>query len=153
MGWRYAVDQWLPVKPWLFLGESDRVSFDLTGAKIQTNTAASQYDEFKKQVAEEMKVFTFTNRGKYLAYSVRGHEVIPFWSSRNRVVTVQKAHPQYQQYAITEMSLDEFIQWFPQLAGERIHIGTNWSGKQLIGYDVSTDELKAGIEYWMNRDH
>ena len=116
-------------------------------------TAALQYDKFKQQVAEEGKVFTFTSEGEYLVFPVRGKEVSPFWSSRRRMVTVQKSHQQYQRYEITEMGRDEFIQWFPQLAKEGIHIGTNWSGKRLVGYDVSTQDLQAGIEYWMNRDH
>ena len=49
------------------------------------------------------------------------------------------------------MGLDEFIEWFPKLTKEGIFIGTNWSGKRLEGYDVSTQDLQAGIEYWMNR--
>ena len=117
------------------------------------STVALQYDKFKQQVAEEGKVFTFTIEGEYLVFPVRGQEVIPFWSSRRRAVMVQKSHQEYQRYEITEMGLDEFIQWFPKLAKEGIYIGTNWSGNRLEGYDVSTQELQAGIEYWMNRSH
>ena len=151
--WGRKAERWLSVTPKLFASQTERVSFYSTGAKIQTSTAALQYDEFKRQVAEERKVFTFTNVGKYLAYPVRGHEVIPFWSSHSRIVTVKKSHSQYQRYEITEMGLDEFIQWFPQLAAEGIHIGINWSGKRLIGYDISIQHLKAAIEYWMKREH
>ena len=116
------------------------------------STAAELYDKFKKQTAQESKVFTFTNEGKDLVYPVRGKEVIPFWSSRRRAATVQKSHEQYRRYEITEMSLDEFIQWLPSLAKQGIHIGTNWSGEHLVGYDVPTHELQAGIEYWMNTE-
>ena len=114
------------------------------------STAAIQYDNFKKQVAEKGKVFSFTNDGEYLAYPVRDHEVIPFWSSRRRAEFVQNLHPEYQRYEITEMCLDEFIKWLPQLAEEGIHIGTNWSGERLVGYDVATQELQMGIESWLN---
>ena len=125
----------------------------LAGVRTLMSTAALHYDKFKQQVAEERKVFTFTSEGEYLVFPVRGQEVIPFWSSRRRIVTVQKSHREYQRYEITEMGLDEFIHWFPKLAKEEIYIGTNWSGNRLEGYDVSTQELQAGIEYWMNRDH
>jgi hypothetical protein len=124
-------------------------------AEVRTlmSTAALQYNKFKQQVAEEGKVFTFTIEGEYLVFPVRGQEVIPFWSSRRRTAMVQKSHQQYQRYEITEMGLDEFIEWFPKLAKEGIYIGTNWSGNRLEGYDVSTQELQKGIEYWLNRDH
>lgn len=124
----------------------------LAGVRTLMSTAALQYNKFKQQVAEEGRVFTFTIEGEYLVFPVRGQEVIPFWSSRRRAATVQKSHQQYQRYEITEMSLDEFIQWFPKLADEGICIGTNWSGARLEGYDVSTQDLQAGIEYWLNRE-
>ena len=84
-------------------------------------------------------------------YPVDGREVIPFWSSRRRIEAIQKSFPKYQGYEITEMSLADFLQWLPRLTEEGIHIGTNWSGKRLVGYDVSVQDLLAGLEFWINR--
>jgi hypothetical protein len=113
--------------------------------------AAAQFSQFKEQAVREGKVFTFTNGGEYLVFSVDGKEVIPFWSSQRRTETIQKSFPKYRAYEITEMSLAEFLQWLPQLSQEQIHIGTNWSGKRLVGYDVSAQHLLAGLDYWMKR--
>ena len=116
------------------------------------SVAALQYDKFKKQVAKQGKVFTFTVNGEYLVFPIHKHEVMPFWSSRRRMASVQKLHSQYQKYKISEMCLDEFFRWLPKLAEAGIHIGANWSGERLVGYDVSSQDLRAGIEYWINQD-
>ena len=60
-------------------------------------------------------------------------------------------HPKYLQYAIHAMPLAEFLDWLPKLQSQGIHIGTNWAGKRLIGYDVSPSDLAAGIRYWLSR--
>src|SRR5262249_48141309 len=104
------------------------------------SAAASQYDKFKRQAVQDGKVFTFTNKGEYLVYKVDQREVIPFWSSRTRLEAITKTFPKYRQYDISEMSLHDFIQWLPSLAKESIHIGTNWSGKRLVGYDVAAQD-------------
>lgn len=115
------------------------------------SNAASQYSQFKKQVVQEGQVFTFTSQGEYLVYLVEGREVIPFWSSRRRLETIRKSFPKYQHYEISEMSLADFLQWLPRLEEQGIHIGTNWSGQRLIGYDVSVQDLIFGLQYWMNQ--
>lgn len=103
-------------------------------------------------MAKEGKVFTFTEQGDYLMFPVGEQEVIPFWSSHSRMEAVQKMHPKYVQFEISEMSLDEFMKWLPELEKDGIHIGVNWAGKRLIGYDVAAPQLQAGIEYWLNRE-
>src|SRR6516165_486887 len=94
---------------------------------VDMSIAAPQYDKFKRQVVEDGKVFTFTSGGEFLVFKVRDHEVVPFWSSRSRLTTIQKAFPKYQPYDITEMKLDEFVRWLPDLEDEGICVGTNWS--------------------------
>ncbi len=115
------------------------------------SVAAAQYAKFREQVAREGKVFTFTEGGDYLVFDIRGQEVVPFWSSRGRLVAVQKRLAKYRKYEICEMELREFLEWLPELAEQRIHIGVNWSGERLTGYEVSPGDLRVGIEYWLTK--
>src|SRR5205085_8155034 len=117
------------------------------------SVAAAQLSRFKEQVVRGGTVFTFTDNGEYLVYPVDGREVIPSWSSRRRMETIRKSFPKYHGYEITEISLADFLQRLPRLAEEGAHIGTNWSGKRLTGYDVSVQDLLAGLEYWLNRSN
>lgn len=113
------------------------------------SAAASQYAKFREQVAREGKIFTFTDGGEYLVYLIGGREVIPFWSSRSRLSTIQKRFPKYHTHAVAEMSLNEFLRWLPDLERQGIHVGVNWSGERLTGYDVRPSELAEGITYWL----
>jgi len=71
--------------------------------------AAPQYDKFREQVATEERVFTFTDDGDFLVYPARGGDTVPFWSSRARLLTIQKRMPKYQAYTVTELSLADFF--------------------------------------------
>jgi hypothetical protein len=116
------------------------------------SVAAAQYAKFREQVAADGKVYTFTEDGEYLVYPVHGREVIPFWSSRSRLEKIQERVPKYQRYDFREMPLPEFLRWLPELGEQNIHIGVNWSGERLTGYDVSVKDLLAALEYEMNRN-
>jgi hypothetical protein len=105
------------------------------------SAAASQYAAFREQVARGRKAFTFTNGGEFLIYPVGGREVLPFWSSRSRLQVVQERFPNYRKYDITEMDLEELLRWLPELEKQGIHIGANWSGERLTGYDIRPSEL------------
>ena len=60
--------------------------------------------------------------------------------------------PEYAHYTIHEKTFSEFYeQTLPWLEEQRIHIGVNWSGERLRGYDVSVSDLRASLEYWMEK--
>lgn len=113
--------------------------------------AAAQYAKFKEEIVNEGYVYTFTENRNFLVFPVNRHEVIPFWSSRKRLEKIQEEHPKYQKYEISQMDFEMFYNWLPQLAQDKIHIGVNWSGAKLLGYDVPAADLKEGLDYWVEK--
>ena len=114
--------------------------------------AAAQASKFYEQAVLEGRVFTFTNAEEYLVFLIRDQDVVPFWSSRSRLESIRKIHPKYTNYSITEVPLSEFLQeTLPLLESEGIHIGVNWSGKGLTGYDVSVHDLRRNLGYWIEK--
>src|SRR5258707_286071 len=111
------------------------------------NIAAEQKYKFMNEVAADGKVFTFTQQDEFLVYRLAEAEVIPFWSSRQRLLKIQAMLPKYQKFEIDEMSVTTFLKQLPRLHKNNIRIGVNWSGKNLIGYDVSIANLQATLEY------
>ena len=55
------------------------------------SVAAMQAQKFYKQAVSEGRVFTFLDEGAFLVYPVGGAEVVPFWSSRSRLTTIQES--------------------------------------------------------------
>jgi hypothetical protein len=110
--------------------------------------AAPHYDRFKEQAVADGAVYTFTENGEFLVFLIGAHEVIPFWSSCSRMQRVQALHAKYRKYEVREMPISEFLAWLPTLEAKGIHIGANWSGKRLVGYNVGVSELLPGLEYW-----
>ncbi len=116
------------------------------------SNAASNASAFYEQVVKDGSVFTVLDDDSFLVFLVRGTEVIPFWSSRYRVKKVQSSHPKYARFPISEIPLTEFLdKTLAQLEEENIHVGVNWSGKRLIGYDRSVADLKRNIGYWLDK--
>ena len=115
--------------------------------------AAAQASKFYAQAAKEKLVFTFTEGDSYLVFPVQGKDVIPFWSSRSRMATVQSAHPKYRNFTVCELPLAEFLaKTLTRLQEDDIHIGVNWSGPRLTGYDISAADLRRNIEHWLGRE-
>jgi len=113
--------------------------------------AAAQYSKFMTQVAADGKVFTFTQEGDFLVYPMKKAEVIPFWSSRQRLLKIQAVLPKYQKFQIEELSIESFLEQLPNLEKEKVRIGVNWSGKNLTGYDVSIEAVKAALDYVLKK--
>jgi hypothetical protein len=110
------------------------------------SVAAAQASAFYEQVVAAGSVFTFVEDGSYLVFPVNGKDVVPFWSSRSRIETVQRAHPRYAAYAISEESLKQFLEkTLDQLEEENINVGVNWSGERSTGYDISAADVKRNI--------
>jgi len=94
-------------------------------------------------------VHTLLDDGSFLVFRVREIEVVPFWSSRSRVLRVQKNHAQYRPFECDQSGLDAFLEkTLPDLESEGVHVGVNWSGAKLIGYDVSVADLLKNLAHW-----
>ena len=113
--------------------------------------SAAQYDKFREQTVVEWRAFTFSAGGELLVYRVRSGETVPFWSSRSRLETIQRRLPKYRQWQITELRFEEFWRRLDQLEREQVHVGVNWSGEELTGYNVPVAELRKALKYWIDR--
>ena len=117
------------------------------------SNAASQASDFYKTVVMNGVVFTFQDDDGYLVFPVDSREVVPFWSSAARCQTVQAEHSKYAKFSITEESLADFMDTTLTLfESERIYVGVNWSGKRLIGYDVSAGDMRENLTCWLNKN-
>jgi hypothetical protein len=117
----------------------------------KTHAGSVQYEEFKAEAAQDGMVYTFTKDGEYLIYPLKEREALLFWSSKSRIQKIQKSLKNYSKYEISELSLPEFLDWLPELSGEGIGVGANWTGKPLVGYDVSAMDLIAGLKHLVKR--
>lgn len=114
--------------------------------------AAAQANIFYREVSSKKSAFTFLDDESFLVFPVAGQEVVPFWSTRSRVLLVQRNHPKYARFGISEVPLEEFLaNTLPQLEEEGIRVGLNWSGQRLVGYDLSVVELRKNLDYWLHR--
>lgn len=109
--------------------------------------AAAQYAAFTKEVIDRGEVFTFTKSGEFLVFKVGGTDVVPFWSTRTRLAAVRRNHPKYVALQIHQISSKDFYAWLPELEQQQVHIGVNWSGKRLTGYDVSVPDLRRALDH------
>ena len=117
------------------------------------SNAASQATDFYEKAAKHGKVYTITDADSFLVFLINGKEVVPFWTSRSRIEKVKVNHPKYVKYVIDEIRLEKFLEkTLEQFEEEKIHIGLNWSGARLIGYDVSVADLKKNLGYWLNKE-
>jgi len=114
--------------------------------------AAAQATKFYEQAVAEGRVFTFTENDEYPVFRVDGKEVIPFWSSKSRLVRIQANHPKYRNYQISEISLEQFLKEdLSLLESEQVSVGVNWSGARLTGHDISAQDLRANLAHWQSK--
>jgi len=68
------------------------------------------------------------------------------------VLRVQNNHTKYRGLDCDESDLDSFLgKTLPDLDSEGVHIGVNWSGPRLTGYDVSVADLRKNLAYWQDK--
>ena len=115
------------------------------------SAAGAQHARFKEQAVREGCVFTFKNGDFHLVFPVAGRDVWPFWSSRSRLVRIQRGHSKYREFEIVDIELSRFMDWLPKMGKDGILIGVNWSGKRLTGSDVEPMDLHAGVQYWIRK--
>ncbi len=113
------------------------------------STAAAQATAFYRDVARTRRVWTIRDAGGFPApKNSRGVRAQPFWSSLSRVERIIKNVPAYRGFQPVELAWEEFRDhWLPRLEGDGLEIGVNWSGKDAGGYDVSTAEVRAAVEW------
>ena len=110
------------------------------------SVAGLQYDKFCSEVVAKKSVYTFTQRDELLIYPVHDTDVVPFWSSRTRLLSIAERNPKYTKYAVTVFSLEEFEGWLAQLEEQGMLVGINWSGERLTGYNVAVPDLRAAMK-------
>lgn len=76
-----------------------------------------------------------------------GDRAMPFWSKRSRAEKVCATVPAYAGFRVFALPLTEWRErWLPDLAGDGLRIGINWSGRRATGYDFTPDELFARLD-------
>jgi hypothetical protein len=108
-------------------------------------------DEFVRTVAEQGAAYTFQTGGEYPIFPMHGAEVIPFWSSQALAKQVQKDHAEYRKFKIVRVDIEQlFGSLLPDMADEGVLIGLNWSGRELLGFDQSAEDLLAALDDELN---
>ena len=108
-------------------------------------------DEFVSTVAQQGEAFTFLTGEDYPIFTMHEAEVMPFWSSRKLAEQVQRDHAEYREFKIARVEFDRLHQTIlPEMAEQGVLIGVNWSGKELMGFDQSADELLDALDEAMS---
>jgi hypothetical protein len=107
------------------------------------SNSAKQAHDFYRDVINHRKVWTICEpRGFPRFVSPNGTTTQPFWSTITRVEKIFKLIPAYESYEIVEIPWDTFLEvWVPKCKEQKIHVGVNWSGKNLTGFDMSAEQL------------
>ena len=116
------------------------------------SAAGRQARIFYEQVAKEGHAFTFLVDDNFLVFRIRDYDVIPFWSSRSRLERIQKSHPKYATYALSEIPLNRFLDTtLALLERDSVNVGVNWSGQHLTGYDLPVADLRRNVGYYLDK--
>ena len=108
-------------------------------------------DEFVTTVVEQGVAFTFQTGENYPIFPMHGTEVMPFWSTRAMASKVQSDHAEYAEFRIARVDFEQFYHAvLPEMAEQGVLIGLNWSGRELIGFDQSAEDLMAALSDELN---
>ncbi|MCB9896188.1 MAG: DUF2750 domain-containing protein [Planctomycetes bacterium] len=112
------------------------------------SNAGLQWTKFREEVAASKVLYTFADRGDWLVFPVRGQGVMPFWSSRSRAQRIRDYHPDnFKGWEIIEIKLDHFLgKVLPGMKKDGLHVGSNWAGKRMVGYDHPPDEVADALQ-------
>lgn len=111
------------------------------------SVAAAQSSAFFAEVVRHREVFTIRDEGGFPAPMISaGVRAQPFWSRETRAQRIITRVAAYGGFAPVRITLDEFqSRWIPGLARDGFRIGVNWSGDFATGYDMTPDEVLAGL--------
>lgn len=116
-----------------------------TGAKSEKD-AEKLAEAFVAAVVEQGDAFTFRTGGDYPIFPMHGAEVMPFWSSQALAKRVQHDHLEYAEFKIARVDFEHFFHaLLPEMAEQGVLIGLNWSGRELLGFDQSAEDLMAAL--------
>jgi len=107
------------------------------------SNSGKQAHDFYADVINNNKVWTIKdNNGDVIFVSSRGTKIQPFWSKLTRIQKIIKSIPQYCNFEPVEVQWNEFeYELAPKLKEKNIHVGVNWSGKNLTGFDMPVFQL------------
>ena len=116
--------------------------------------AASQAAAFYRDVAEKQIVWTVGDDQGYPAPKTpSGRRAMPFWSSKSRVQRIIKNAPAYAVFEPIGFTWQQFVEeWLPIIKDANQLVGVNWSGKNVVGYDLEPDDLVANVEYHIRKE-
>lgn len=111
--------------------------------------SAPQAAAFYRDVAETKVVWTVCDDKGYPAPKTRsGRRAMPFWSSKSRVERIIKNAPAYSIFEPIGFTWQQFLEeWIPIIKKSNQLVGVNWSGKNVVGYDLEPDDLVANVKY------
>lgn len=111
--------------------------------------ASAQYRGFIKEILQHQKVWAIKDEQGFPSFTnLSGETTMPFWSLKSRAEKIIKNVPEYNEFQIHEITLDDFlIRWLTGLEGDGLYVGGNWSGKRATGYDLKPKEVFERIKY------
>jgi hypothetical protein len=110
--------------------------------------AASQAWAFYREVAAKRVLWTIRDDNGFPApMTSSGRRAQPFWSTRSRVERVIKSAAAYADFEPHEVSWEDFCnKWVPTLTGGAFLVGVNWSGKNVVGYDIEPEQVQQSVQ-------
>ena len=103
--------------------------------------------QFCEEVVRNGRILDLENSDGLPVFAPNRISVIPFWSSRRRVLSALRTMPEYAMYSVREEFSDEFLETIiPWLEEQAIHIGVNWSGENPVRCLVSAHDLLVGLQ-------
>jgi hypothetical protein len=112
------------------------------------STSALQAEAFYEEALRGGIVWTIRDEGGYPApKTAEGGRAMPFWSLQSRAELVLRNVPAYAGFVIAEVPLSAFLEkWLPDLHGDGLGVGLNWSGKRATGYDLPARDVGRNLE-------
>lgn len=111
--------------------------------------AETNFQDFLEEVIEGEMVFTIEDEAGTIPCPTSSNEknVMPFWSSAERVEKVIRTVPAYAGCKPKGIELSVFLEkWLPGLIRDGLDVGINWSGRKALGYDMEPADLKTELE-------
>jgi hypothetical protein len=98
---------------------------------------------FYREAEEANSVWTLRqDEGMLTVLDDDGSQVVPLWSTRERVVCFMANREDFEGFFPLEIPLNLLLRvWLPDLNRKKVNIGVNWSGKTNIGCEASAEEM------------
>lgn len=120
------------------------------------SSAGAQATKFYEEVSRNKSLwFEENEKGIALEFDLADGKVsFPFWSTKSRVVRLQKLNPELLRgYAPREISWQHFVDVLvPILKQKQRLVGVNLSGQKISGFDISVDSVIRQVEAFFGKD-